>query len=241
MMKLRIAAGVAALTMMTAPALSQVPVYDAATFNKSRETAQNTLQILNTARDTLELTRRTMDAITGTRSDGNAFQNVAVGSGFSIGQAPSIGDIFNGGSGIFGSLPPEVAQIATTIINGLSLLQELRNFADGVTSPTQENYQQAVSSATALAAQVAGTQQAAAARTQALQTAAGQIGQAQDLKGALDQNTMLQVQQGLTTNELIGTMNGAVQALQQDMMDELIAKSGAADFVGTDPTYDPFK
>ena len=241
MRNVTIAAAAAVIVGTTGMATAQVPVYDAATFNKSRETAQNTLQILQTARDTLELTQRTMDAITGTRQDGDAFQNVAVGSGFSIGQAPSIGDIFNGGSNVFGNLPPEIAEIATTIINGLSLLQELRTFADGVTSPTQENYRQAVSSATALAAQVAGTQRAATARTRALQSAAGRIGQARDLKGALDQNTMLQVQQGLTTNELIGTMNGAVQALQQEMMDELIAKSGSADFVTTDPSYDPFQ
>lgn len=237
--RLTLGAMVALVVTGTAPA--QVPVHDAATFNKSRETARNTLDILNTARDTLELTRRTMEAITGERSDGDAFRDLATGSGFTIGQSPSIADIFEGGTGIFGSMPPEVQQIATTIINGLSLLQELRTFADGVSSPVNENYMQAVNSATALAAQVAGTQEAAAARTQALQSAAGRIGQAQDLKGALDQNTMLQVQQGLTTNELIGTMNGAVQALQQDMMDEIVAKSGAADFAVSDRAYDPFK
>ncbi|TIR62726.1 MAG: conjugal transfer protein, partial [Mesorhizobium sp.] len=42
------------------------------------------------------------------------------------------------------------------------------------------------------------------------------IGQAQDIKGSIDQNTQLQVQAGLTINELIGVMNGAVSSLQAD-------------------------
>ncbi|TIX02922.1 MAG: conjugal transfer protein, partial [Mesorhizobium sp.] len=46
---------------------------------------------------------------------------------------------------------------------------------------------------------------------------AGQnIGQAQDIKGSIDQNTQLQVQAGLTINELVGVMNGAVSSLQAD-------------------------
>jgi len=42
------------------------------------------------------------------------------------------------------------------------------------------------------------------------------IGQAKDIKGSIDQNTQLQVQAGLTINELIGVMNGAVSSLQAD-------------------------
>jgi hypothetical protein len=40
------------------------------------------------------------------------------------------------------------------------------------------------------------------------------IGKAEDVKGSLDQNTQLQVQSGLTINELIGVMNGVAQSLQ---------------------------
>ena len=42
----------------------------------------------------------------------------------------------------------------------------------------------------------------------ALETAGGDIGKAEDIKGSIDQNTQLQVQAGLTINELIGVMNG---------------------------------
>ncbi|RVO97608.1 conjugal transfer protein, partial [Sinorhizobium meliloti] len=46
--------------------------------------------------------------------------------------------------------------------------------------------------------------------------AGANIGQAKDIKGSIDQNTQLQVQAGLTINELIGVMNGAVSSLQAD-------------------------
>ena len=221
-------------------ASAQVPVFDQATFAKSQETARNTLDILHASRDTLDLTRRTLEAVTGERQDGTSFRDLALGSGFSIGQTPSIADIFEGGTLSFGSIDPEIARVATSLINGLQLLQELRSFKDGVESAGNRNYTQAVSTASQLAALVAGSQDAARARTQALTQAAGQVGQARDLKGALDQNTMLQVQQGLTTNELIGTMNGALTALQQQTLDELVAQSGAAEIMRTDPSHDPF-
>ncbi|TIS83807.1 MAG: conjugal transfer protein, partial [Mesorhizobium sp.] len=53
-------------------------------------------------------------------------------------------------------------------------------------------------------------------RKSAFEQAGQSIGQAQDIKGSIDQNTQLQVQAGLTINELIGVMNGAVSSLQAD-------------------------
>ena len=230
-----------ALLPAVAPSASaQVPVFDEATFAKAQATARNTLDILDASRDTLDVTRRTLEAVTGERQDGTSFRDIALGSGFSIGQAPSIADIFEGGTLSFGSIDPEIARVATTLINGMQLLQELRTYSEGVESAGNRNYTQAVSRAAQLAALVAGAQDASRARTQALTQAAGQVGQASDLKGALDQNTMLQVQQGLTTNELIGTMNGALTALQQQTLDELVAQSGAAEIMRTDPNHDPF-
>ena len=61
-----------------------------------------------------------------------------------------------------------------------------------------------------VAALVTGSQQAVETRRGAFEQAGQQIGTAQDINGSIDQNTQLQVQAGLTINELIGVMNGAV-------------------------------
>ncbi|TIW38394.1 MAG: conjugal transfer protein, partial [Mesorhizobium sp.] len=67
-----------------------------------------------------------------------------------------------------------------------------------------------------VSALVTGSQKAVTTRRSALEQAGQSIGQAQDIKGSIDQNTQLQVQAGLTINELIGVMNGAVGSLQAD-------------------------
>ncbi|RWD39658.1 MAG: conjugal transfer protein, partial [Mesorhizobium sp.] len=63
---------------------------------------------------------------------------------------------------------------------------------------------------------VNGSQKAVTTRRSAFEQAGQNIGQAQDIKGSIDQNTQLQVQAGLTINELVGVMNGAVSSLQAD-------------------------
>ena len=42
------------------------------------------------------------------------------------------------------------------------------------------------------------------------------IGKAEDIKGSIDQNTQLQVQTGLTLNEMIGVLNAGVQSLHAE-------------------------
>ena len=41
-------------------------------------------------------------------------------------------------------------------------------------------------------------------------------GKAEDIKGSIDQNTQLQVQAGLTLNEMIGVLNAGVQSLHAE-------------------------
>ncbi|RVD31663.1 conjugal transfer protein, partial [Mesorhizobium sp. M4A.F.Ca.ET.020.02.1.1] len=67
-----------------------------------------------------------------------------------------------------------------------------------------------------VSALINGSQQAVESRRAALESAGQGIGTSKDIKGSIDQNTQLQVQTGLTLNEMIGTMNGAVQSLQAD-------------------------
>ena len=57
-------------------------------------------------------------------------------------------------------------------------------------------------------------------------TLAAKIGSAKDLKGSIDQNSQLQAQNGMTINELIGTVNTATTAINQQNLDA-IAKASA--------------
>ena len=67
-----------------------------------------------------------------------------------------------------------------------------------------------------VSALITGSQQAVETRRTALESAGQNIGKAEDIKGSIDQNTQLQVQTGLTLNELIGVLNGGVQSLQAE-------------------------
>ena len=49
-----------------------------------------------------------------------------------------------------------------------------------------------------------------------------------DVKGAIDANSQLQVQTGLTINELIGVMNAANASLNATAMQELAGQAAAA-------------
>lgn len=67
-----------------------------------------------------------------------------------------------------------------------------------------------------VSALINGSQQGVETRRSALETAGGEIGKAEDIKGSIDQNTQLQVQTGLTLNEMIGVLNGGVQSLHAE-------------------------
>lgn len=53
------------------------------------------------------------------------------------------------------------------------------------------------------------------------------IGQAQDLKGSVDQNSQIMAQTGLTVNELIGAVNVASTAANQQNVDRMTLTSQA--------------
>jgi hypothetical protein len=67
-----------------------------------------------------------------------------------------------------------------------------------------------------VSALITGSQQAVETRRSALESAGGKIGQAEDIKGSIDQNTQLQVQTGLTLNEMIGVLNAGVRSLHAE-------------------------
>nr|WP_244627207.1 type IV secretion system protein [Microvirga tunisiensis] len=218
---------------MRAPAIAQVPVIDSATLSQATQTASNTAAIMNTNQQIMQTVQETLKAVTGSRQTGS-MANAALGSGFNMSGAPSLSSILSGGQMAWGNLG-EFGQVAAGIINGLKLVNTLTGLSGSSSTGTDKAYQGAVNTATALQGMVSGTQSAASSRTHAFQAAGGQIGTAQDIKGSIDQNSQLQVQTGLTVNELIGVMNSANAALNAQHMQDLAGQAHAAKVL----TYHP--
>ncbi|MER8873193.1 type IV secretion system protein [Mesorhizobium sp. M0814] len=195
---------------------SGVPVIDGANLKVAKETAMTTDKILNTNKDILSTVEDTLKAVTGDRGgDANQMQNLAVGNGFSVSSMPSFDSIMSGGVPNFGAMGGDISKIATTFINGLQLVKSLSGKSNSGFS-SDKSYEELMNTVLGVSALVTGSQQAVTSRRSALEQAGQSIGQAQDIKGSIDQNTQLQVQAGLTINELIGVMNGAVGSLQAD-------------------------
>lgn len=193
-----------------------VPVIDAANYEVAKQTSVTTDKILGTNKEILSTVEETLKAVTGDRGgDANQMQNLAVGNGFSVGSMPSFDSLMTGGVPNFGGMGGDVAKVATTFINGLQLVKNLSGKAKSGFSG-DKSYEEMVNTVLGVAALVNGSQQAVQTRKSAFEQAGQSIGQAQDIKGSIDQNTQLQVQAGLTINELIGVMNGAVSSLQAD-------------------------
>lgn len=195
-------------------ALAQVPVIDQRNYQVAQETSKTTDKILGTNKEILTTVEETLKAVTGNRGgEAGQMQNLAVGNGFSVSSMPSIDKIMSGGVPNFGQLGSSISQIATTFINGLKLVKSLSGKSNSDFSG-DKSYEQMVNTVTAVSALVSGSQQAVTQRKSAFEQAGQSIGQSQDIKGSIDQNTQLQVQSGLTINELVGVMNGAVSSLQ---------------------------
>lgn len=208
---------VAALPLVLAPpSFAQVPVIDKANLAIAEQTAETTTNILDTNKEVLKTVQETLQAVTGDRgSDANKMQNLAVGNGFSVAQMPSLNNLLSGGVPDFGNMSGDVTKVATTFLNGLQLVKNLSGKKDSTFSG-DKSYEELVNTVLGVAALVTGSQQAVQTRRTSFEQAGASIGQAKDIKGSIDQNTQLQVQAGLTINELIGVMNGAVSSLQAD-------------------------
>lgn len=195
---------------------AEVPVIDKSNLKVAKQTAQTTDDILKTEKEVLKTVEDTLKAVTGDRASVAAtMQKLAIGKGFSVSQMPGFDKILSGGIADFGKVSGDIGTSATAFLNGLKLLQNLSGRKDS-TFASDKSYEELVKTVLGVSALVNGAQQGVQSRRSALEAAGAKIGDAQDIKGSLDQNTQLQVQSGLTINELIGVMNGAVASLQAD-------------------------
>lgn len=230
-------AGLAFMLGMTS-AHAQVPVNDAANLAKAQEIATSTRQILETDREVLTNTQRTLQAITGDRSSAaqGSLAQMALGGGFNMASAPSLGSVISGGTLTFGGMGSDAQGIVSNLINGLQLVRSLTGLINGTARPTDQAYQNSVNVSATITGLVSSTQGAIQQRSSAFMQGGSQIGSAQDLKGSVDQNTQVQIQTGQTINELTGVVNTAVTATNQANLDRLAAASAAANAM----TYRPF-
>jgi hypothetical protein len=195
---------------------ADVPVIDKQNYKIAKQTADTTDKILGTNKNILTTVEDTLKAVTGDRgSTAQPLQDLAVGQGFSVSSMPSLDSLIKGGVPDFGSMSGDVSKVATTFINGLQLVKSLSG-KDNSDLASDKSYEQLVNTVLGVSALINGAQKAIETRRGAFEAAGKQIGKAQDIKGSIDQNTQLQVQSGLTLNEMIGVMNGAVASLQAE-------------------------
>jgi hypothetical protein len=193
---------------------ADIPVIDQTNYAVAKDTAEKTAKILDTNKDILTTVEKTLQAVTGDRGgDVGSLKDLAIGDGFSVTSVPSFDSILQSGVPNFGKVGPQVAEAVTLFINSLHLVKSLSG-KDASSLASDKSYEELVKTVLGVSALVTGSRQAIETRRAALQRAGQGIGTAKDIKGSIDQNTQLQVQTGLTINEMIGTMNAAVQSLQ---------------------------
>jgi len=212
------------------PGMAQVPVIDNANLAKAQQIATDTKSILTADQQIMQFTQKTLQAVTGDRTSQaqGSLAQMALGSGFSMAHAPSLGSVISGGALSFAGMGAGSQNIVSTLINGLQLVQTITGLANGQTHAVDTAYKNSVNVAATLSGLINSTQSAVQTRSQAFTQGGQQIGSAQDLKGSVDQNTQVQIQTGQTVNELNGVVNNAAAAANQANLDRIAAESSAA-------------
>ena len=217
------------LITTSTPVLAQVPVIDSSNLEQARQTASNTQSIMQSSDQIKQLTQSVLTAVTGDRtSAAGQFSSSALGSGFNVSQAPNLGTILSSGTMQWGGLNGNASQVATKLINGLSLVNSLSGLVNGNQTTQDKSYKSAVSTVTELAGLISATQSASQTRQQAFKQAAGQIGQGQDMKASIDQNSQLVVQGSQTMNEMIGGINNVLTAQNVRNTQDIAIQSSTA-------------
>jgi len=213
-----------------APVLAQVPVVDSANLTQAREIAASTNNILTQEQGILKQTTATLNAVTGDRTSiaQGSLAQMALGGGFSMAQAPSLGSVMSGGALSFAGLGGNSQDIISSLINGLQLVKSISGIIDGQTTTGDQAYMNSLNTSATVAGLIVSMQGVLAARGAAFTAGGSSIGSAPDLKGSVDQNTQAQIQTGQTVNELIGAVATTAAAANQANLDRLAIQSQAA-------------
>ena len=211
-------------------AFAQMAVIDNANLSKAQEIATTTTNILTQEQQILTQTKKTLEAVTGDRASvaQGSLAQMALGGGFTMAQAPSLGSVMSGGALSFAGLGGNSQNIVSSLINGLQLVKSVTGLINGQTTTGDQAYQNSVNVAGTVAGLVNSTQTAIQTRSGAFTTGGQSVGSAPDLKGSVDQNTQVQIQTGQTVNELIGAVNTTTTAANQANLDRIAIQSQAA-------------
>ena len=209
------------------PAQAQVPVKDKANIAVSEEIARLSKQIQEDTSVVKDNTTKTLQAITGDRSqDASQFAKLATGNGFSMGEAPDFNSILSGNQALFGGIGGEFQNTAAKLINALNLVKMVADtIKGGELSGANQAYSQGINALTTMTALTDAMNAATKDRQNSFMQATEQIGTAQDLKGALEQNTQMVLQGNQTANEAVGSLNNQVMLLNQQYKAALATSS----------------
>jgi hypothetical protein len=208
-------------------AIAQVPVKDSENISISQEIERLSKTIQEDTTIVRDNTTKTLQAITGDRSqDASQFAKLATGNGFSMGQAPDFNSILSGNEAVFGAISGEFQNTAAKLINGLNLVKMVVDTVKGgELSGANQAYSQGINALTTLTALTDAMNSATKDRQNSFMQATEQIGTAQDLKGALEQNTQMVLQGNQTVNEAVGSLNNQVMLLNQQYKAALATSS----------------
>jgi hypothetical protein len=220
--------GLSAGLIWAANAQAQVPVIDNANLTQAQQTASNTRQILTTDQSILSNVQKTLQAVTGDRSSlsQGSLAQMALGGGFSIGQAPSLGSVISGGPLSFAGLGGSSQSIISTLISGLQLVKSLTGQASAL--PADQAFTNSSNTTATIVGLINSTQGTVTSASNSYTTGAQSIGSSPDVKGSIDQNSQIQAQNGQSIVQLNGTVNTAAAAANQANLDRIAAMSAAA-------------
>ena len=227
-MKRAMLASCVASLLLVHGARAQVAVIDAANLTQSQQTATNTKQILSTDQNILSNVQKTLAAVTGDRSSlaQGSLSQMALGGGFSMGSAPSLGSVISGAGLSFAGLGGNSQQIISSLISGLNLVKTLSGLQSGL--PSDKAYLNSSNTAQLILGLINSTQGTVKSASNAYTSGASQIGGAPDVKGSIDQNSQIQAQNGQSIVQLNGAVNTAAAAANQANLDRIAALSAAA-------------
>jgi hypothetical protein len=152
----------ALLGLGATPVAAQMAVLDNANLQQARSIASNTQAILEKDQAIMQATQKTLQAVTGDRSSlaqGNLAQ-MALGGGFSMGQAPSLSSVIAGGPLTFAGMSAGSQTAVSNLINGLQLVKTITGLLTGATHPVDQAYQNSVNVTSTLTGLISSTQSA---------------------------------------------------------------------------------
>jgi hypothetical protein len=215
-----------AIVALATAATAAIPVIDNANLAEARQITENTQSIMESDAKIMEFTQKTLAAVTGDRTgESGELKDLALGR-FKMGAAPDLGSIISGGMVSFAGMGDGAQENVAKLINAMQLVKSISGLAGDDAKDFDKVYSSFVNVTATVMGLVDSTQGAVTSRSDSYVQGAAKIGSAKDLKGSIDQNSQLQAQNGMTINELIGTVNTATTAINQQNLDA-IAKASA--------------